>query len=62
MILIDHDYHVVEFNARVPEYIWSWLETKFGLGDGTRWFIRHNRLYFTNSKDHLMFILAWGDK
>jgi len=62
MILLNHDYHVVEFNGRVPEYLISWLENKFGIGDGSRWFLRHNRLYFKDSKDHLMFVLSWGDK
>ena len=62
MILIDHDYHVVEFNGAAPMSVWAWLEEKYGPGDGTRWFLRHNRLYFKDSRDHLMFILHWGDK
>ena len=62
MILLNHDYHVVEFNSRVPEYLIDWLENKFGIGDGSRWFLRQNRLYFKDGKDHLLFVLSWGDK
>ena len=61
MILIDHDYHVVELYAPfLPNEVLNWLNEKFGVGDGTRWFRRHSKLYFTNSSDHLMFLLAWG--
>jgi hypothetical protein len=62
MILVNHDYHIIEFNHYIPNEVMSWLETKFGVGDGSRWFLRHNKLYFSNAKDHLMFVLAWGDK
>lgn len=61
-LLIDHDYHVVEFSRRLPDDVMAWIQIKFGPGDGARWFLRHNKLYFANSKDHLMFLLTWGDK
>ncbi len=62
MILVNHDYHIVEFNRRPPEDVMAWLQVKFGPGDGSRWFLRHNKLYFKDSKDHLVFVLTWGDK
>lgn len=62
MILLDHDYHVVEFNRPVPNEVIDWLNKRFGPCNGDLWFLRHNRLYFSNSKDHLMFILTWGDR
>jgi hypothetical protein len=40
----------------------SWMQVKFGPGDGSRWFLRNNKLYFKDSKDHLVFVLSWGDK
>jgi hypothetical protein len=62
MIHLDHDYHVVELSRPLPYEVYEWLKTKFGLGNGDRWFFRNNKIYFTNAPDHLMFILTWGDK
>jgi len=63
MLLINHDYYIIEFNSwRIPDEVMAWVQVKFGPGDGTRWFLRNNKLYFARSQDHLMFILTWGDK
>lgn len=63
MILINHEYHVVELDARfVTDNVREWCENKFGPGDGHRWFQRYNKIFFANSSDHLMFLLAWCDK
>lgn len=60
MILIDHEYYIVELNFRAPAEVFEWLMLKFGPGDGTRWMYKHPRLYFANSKDHLLFTLRWS--
>jgi hypothetical protein len=58
MIIIDHDYHVVELNSySLPDGIYQWLEDQFGPGDGSRWFYKHPKIYFANPNDHLMFLL-----
>jgi hypothetical protein len=60
MILIEHEYHIVELNLRAPAEVFEWLMLKFGPGDGTRWMYKHPRLYFADPKDHLMFTLRWS--
>ncbi len=64
MILANHDYHCVEINLRnqVTSEMFAWLQTRFGPGDGTRWFYKQPKLYFTSEKDHLMFLLKWGSE
>lgn len=59
-ILIDHEYHIVELFARPPAEIFEWLQLKFGPADGTRWMYRHPKIYFTDSRDHMMFLLRWA--
>lgn len=61
MILVNHDYHVVELNPlRPPPEMFEWLQLKFGPGDGHRWMYKHPKLYFSNKNDHLMFLLRWS--
>ena len=61
MILIDHEYHIVELNRfRAPDKMFEWLQLRFGPGDGTRWMYKHPKLYFVDPKDHMMFILKWS--
>jgi hypothetical protein len=63
VILVDHDYHVVELNLKFPPAeMFAWLQVHMGPGNGTRWWYKHPRLYFANSKDHLMFLLKWGSE
>lgn len=59
MILVDHDYHVVEMH-KVPNQVIEWLHEKYGIGDGTIWMYKHPKIYFANPKDHMMFILRWS--
>jgi hypothetical protein len=59
MILIDHDYHIVEM-YKVPNQVLEWLHEKHGIGDGTIWMYKHPKIYFANPKDHMMFILRWS--
>jgi hypothetical protein len=60
MILIDYDYRVVELNRALPSNVYDWLVDMFGPPAGNRWFYRHNKLYFANSKEHTMFVLRWS--
>jgi hypothetical protein len=58
MILIGHEYHIIELDQYgMPRDIHLWLTEQFGPGNGTRWFYRHPKIYFANKKDHLMFLL-----
>ena len=61
MLLIDHEYHVVDLNAfYVPDGMFEWLQLRFGTGDGTRWMYKHPKLYFADPKDHMMFLIRWS--
>jgi hypothetical protein len=62
VIRLNHDYHIVELNRQLTAEVRNWLETKFGLGTGERWFYKNNRIYFADARDHMMFVLVWGDK
>lgn len=59
MILLDHDYHVVEMH-KFPNQVIEWLHEKHGIGDGTIWMYKHPKIYFANPKDHMMFVLRWS--
>ena len=60
---LNHTYYIVELGARrVPEEVWAWLTDRFGNNNTQRWFYMKHKLYFANKADHLMFVLAWGDK
>lgn len=59
MMLINHDYYIVELNNPLPYEVIMWLGENFGSGAG-RWFQRHPRLYFADPKDHLLFCLRWS--
>jgi hypothetical protein len=57
--IIDHEYHVVEL-YRIPDVMLDWCLEKFG-EHGVRWFVvHHTKIYFTSSKDHMMFLLRWS--
>jgi hypothetical protein len=61
MIIPYHQYTVAELHpGRVTAELFAWLQTQFGPADGTRWFYKSPRLYFANSKDHMMFLLKWS--
>lgn len=62
MIIIDHEYHVVELYtfAKPPDEMFEWLQLKFGPGDGTRWMYKHPKIFFVDAKDHMMFLLRWS--
>lgn len=62
-IIIDREYHVVELNLTYPPAeVFEWLQLRLGPGDGTRWWYRHNKLFFANPGDHMMFLLKWGNE
>ena len=56
MILLDHEYHVIELYAYPPE-LDQWLRETFGPPTGDRWFWKPPKVYFANEADHLMFLL-----
>jgi hypothetical protein len=61
MIIAEHEYHIVELNSsNPPPEVFEWLMINFGAGNGTRWMYRPPNLYFSNSKDHLLFTLRWS--
>jgi hypothetical protein len=57
-IIIDHEYHVIELERLTTELI-EWLNESFG-PPGERWWINHYRIYFRDSKDHLLCTLRWS--
>ena len=57
MIEVDHEYSVIELEKLTPELI-SWLNKQFGPPTG-RWWISHYKIYFRDSRDHLMCVLRW---
>jgi hypothetical protein len=59
MILVEHEYHIVELYRTTPE-MFEWLMLKFGPGDGKRWMYKPPSLYFADPKDHLIFCLRWS--
>lgn len=64
MILVNHEYHIVELQPfrHPPDKMFEWLQIKYGPGDGNRWMYKHPKLYFADSRDHLMFLLKWGSE
>lgn len=61
MILIDHEYHIVELNKiRLPPEVIDYIFDCYGDGSDGRWFFKFPNLYFANSTDHLMFTLRWS--
>ena len=62
MLLLDHDYHIVELYTSVqpPAEMFEWLQLRLGPGDGTRWMYKHPKLYFVDPKDHMMFLIRWS--
>lgn len=61
MLLLNHEYHVVELNSFVGiDGVFEWLQIRFGPGDGTRWMYKHPRIYFADPKDHMMFLIRWS--
>lgn len=61
-LLIDHEYHGV-LVSHFPDEVYNWLHDKIGMS-GDRWFIKNTldgtMIYFKSSKDHLLFLMAWG--
>jgi hypothetical protein len=55
MLMAEHDYHVVELH-RLPEDVLNWLDENM---DG-KWFRFGNKIYFTDARDHMMFLLRWS--
>lgn len=61
IIVPDHEYYVVELNlSSPPAEIFEWLQLRLGPGDGTRWWYRYPKLYFSHKNDHMMFLLQWS--
>jgi hypothetical protein len=58
MILIDHDYHVVELHW-IPDEVIDWCSKQYG-EHGDRWFTGRNKIYFKNKLDHMMFLVRWS--
>lgn len=61
MILLDHEYHVIEMR-RITAEVLDWLHDNYGIGDGSIWMYKHPKIYFANGRDHLMFLLRWSDE
>jgi hypothetical protein len=59
MILIDHDYYIVEMH-KMPTEVLDWLYDRHGVGEGTVWMYKRPKIYFANAQDHLMFVLRWS--
>lgn len=57
MILVEHEYHGVELTQSLPDDVYQWLVDNFGPGNGERWYMRHNIVYFSNKLDHMMFLI-----
>lgn len=59
----NHEYHGVEIEA-LPPKVFNWLEEKMGMS-GDRWFIRtklgSTMIYFRDERDHLIFLITWGN-
>jgi len=62
VILVDHNYYIIELNIYPTKEVFNWLNKNLGSSSSGRWFYRQKKLYFANSQDHLMFLLFWGDK
>jgi hypothetical protein len=61
MLLLDHEYHVVElYTISDLSEMFEWLQLRFGAGDGSRWMYKHPKLYFADPKDHMMFLIRWS--
>lgn len=63
----EHEYHIVELNYYPPD-LYQRLCEIFGPSDDftntllkRRWFFLGKKLHFYNEKDHLMFLLKYGD-
>jgi hypothetical protein len=59
MILIDHEYSIVELEYTSNDAL-EWCLTTFGDPNEKKWFSRGNKVYFYNAHDHLMFVLRWS--
>jgi hypothetical protein len=57
MNLVEHEYHGIELTKQLPNDIYNWLIDNYGHGDGSRWYMRHNVIYFSNKHDHMMFLI-----
>jgi len=57
MLIKDHEYHGVELAQQLPEDIEDWLYKMFGPPDYTRWYVRHNIVYFASKLDHMLFLV-----
>jgi hypothetical protein len=55
---LNKEYIMVELNY-MNEDILNWCTDNFG-PQGTRWFSRWPRIYFTNKQDHMMFLLRFS--
>jgi hypothetical protein len=57
-IIADHTYHVIELEKLTFEVV-EWLNDSFGL-PGQRWWMDRYKIYFRDSRDHLMFLITWS--
>jgi len=56
-VVPDHKYHVIEFYQPPTDEMVDWCYNRL---DPKKWFVTGKRLYFYNSQDHLMFLLAFS--
>jgi len=63
MIVLEHDYSVVELSRYgMTTEMHNWLQERLGSPTGERWFYRPPKLFFFDNRDHLMFIIRWADE
>lgn len=64
-ILNTKQYLVAEFNRQVPPEVEQWCIKQFGPCNwdtkDRRWISTHYRIFFSNERDYLLFMLRWMD-
>ncbi len=63
-MIAEKEYHGVEIETyRLPEGLVDWLNNRVGRG---KWFVKgsigHQTIYFENERDHLLFLITWGQR
>ena len=51
-------YHIIELERLTTELV-EWLNDSFG-PPGERWWMSNYKIYFRDSKDHLLCTLRWS--
>jgi len=55
----EHEYHVVELEYPDTNAL-EWCFERWGQADGEKWFSRNNKIFFYDTRDHMMFLLRWS--